>query len=258
MEPVAAGITGSARRRGCETPPKASPAVVAASRSLSRHAMSAPRRVAPARAAASERTQQPDVGVADCRSARCGVRAAWDGFADAGRREREQAPTALSGTAACPRVATLLLSARSRRSGCLLASTSAAPGGCGGVALAMRPMLVAHRAAQRSEAPPGGVSCRSALSDLSAIGGIFPPAATRLTQSPWFLTTPDVPAKPSCVHWSCWSGAGGRPRWSRSFLARIQTRRSIGSRPMSPASAPLGLRRGSRSIDPSRAQRRPS
>ena len=79
-----------------------------------------------------------------CRSARCGVRAAWDGFAGAGRHEREQAPTASSGTAACPGVATLLLTARSRRSGCLLASTSGAPGGCSGVALAMRPMLVAQ------------------------------------------------------------------------------------------------------------------
>ena len=59
------------------------------------------------------------------------------------RHEREQAPTASSGTAACPGVATLLLNARSRRVGCLLASTSGAPGGCSGVALAMRPMLVA-------------------------------------------------------------------------------------------------------------------
>ena len=57
--------------------------------------------------------------------------------------EREQAPTASSGTAACPGVATLLLNARSCRSGWLLASTSGAPGGCSGVALAMRPMLVA-------------------------------------------------------------------------------------------------------------------
>jgi hypothetical protein len=58
--------------------------------------------------------------------------------------EREQAPTASSGTAACPGVATLLLNARSCRSGCQLASTSGAPGGCSGVALAMRPMLVAR------------------------------------------------------------------------------------------------------------------
>jgi hypothetical protein len=43
--------------------------------------------------------QQRDVGVAGCRSARCGVRAAWDGFAGAGRHQREQAPTASSGTA---------------------------------------------------------------------------------------------------------------------------------------------------------------
>ena len=50
----------------------------------------------------------------------------------AGRREREQAPTASSGTAACPGVATLLLNARSCRSGRLLASTSGAPGGCSG------------------------------------------------------------------------------------------------------------------------------
>ena len=94
-------------------------------------------------AARSGRTQQRDVRVADCRSARCGVRAAWDGFAGA-RHEREQAPTASSGTAACPGVATLLLNARSRRAGCLLASTSGAPGGCSDVALAMRPMLVAQ------------------------------------------------------------------------------------------------------------------
>ena len=60
------------------------------------------------------------------------------------RHEREQAPTASSGTAACPGVATLLLNARSRRAGCLLASTSGAPGGCSGVALARRPMLVAQ------------------------------------------------------------------------------------------------------------------
>ena len=92
-------------------------------------------------ASASGRTQQRDVRVADCRSVRCGVRAAWDGFLV--RHEREQAPTASSGTAACPGVATLLLNARSRRAGCLLASTSGAPGGCSGVALAMRPMLVA-------------------------------------------------------------------------------------------------------------------
>ena len=99
---------------------------------------------------AAGRTQQRDVGVADCRSARCGVRAAWDGFAGAGRHEREQAPTASSGTAACPGVAKLLLNARSRRSGCLLASTCAAPGGCSGVTLAMRPMLVARRSSHAS------------------------------------------------------------------------------------------------------------
>ena len=69
------------------------------------------------------------------------------------RREREQAPTASSGTAACPGVATLLLNARSRRAGCLLASTSGAPGGCSDVALAMRPMLVAQRGSQASRAP---------------------------------------------------------------------------------------------------------
>jgi hypothetical protein len=70
------------------------------------------------------------------------------------RREREQAPTASSGTAACPGVATLLLNARSRRSGCLLASTSGAPGGCSRVALAMRPMLVPGRpSALRRSAP---------------------------------------------------------------------------------------------------------
>ena len=90
-------------------------------------------------------------GVADCRSARCGVRAASDGFADAGRHDREQAPTASSGTAACPGVATLLLTTRSRCSGCLLASTSGAPGGCSGVALAMRPMLVARSTTLRPQ-----------------------------------------------------------------------------------------------------------
>jgi hypothetical protein len=61
------------------------------------------------------------------------------------RHEREQAPTASSGTAARPGLETLLVNARSRRSGCLLASTSGAPGGCSGVALAMIPMLVAQR-----------------------------------------------------------------------------------------------------------------
>jgi hypothetical protein len=122
-------------------------------------------------AAASGRTQQCDVGVADCRSARCGVRAAWDGFAGAGRHEREQAPTASSGTAACPGVATLLLNAQSR--GCLLASTSGAPGGCSGVALAMRPMLVAPRSSPgygagvaTKQQPRGGASSDHARSDL--------------------------------------------------------------------------------------------
>ena len=65
--------------------------------------------------------------------------------------EREQAPTASSGTAACPGVATLLLNARSCRSGWLLASTSGAPGGCSGVALAMRPMLVARTDSLRQQ-----------------------------------------------------------------------------------------------------------
>jgi hypothetical protein len=75
------------------------------------------------------------------RVAACELRGEWGLLAPA-RPEREQAPAASSGTAACPAVATRLLNVRWRRSGCLLASTSGAPGGCNGVALAMRPMLV--------------------------------------------------------------------------------------------------------------------
>ena len=79
------------------------------------------------RAAASEPRGH---GVCCCRPARAS--ASTDGLADS------------SGTAACLGVATLLLNARSRRSNCLFASTSGAPGGCSGGALAMRPVLVAQ------------------------------------------------------------------------------------------------------------------
>lgn len=94
--------------------------------------------------------QRPDLGElssATSGSLTVALRAAASELRGTGllvRHEREQAPTASSGTTACPGVATLLLNARSRRAGCLLASTSGAPGGCSDVALAMRPMLVAR------------------------------------------------------------------------------------------------------------------
>ena len=159
------------------------------------------RRGAPARA--SGRTQQRDVRVADCRSVRCGVRAAWDGLLV--RHEREQAPTASSGTAACPGVATLLLNARSRRAGCLLASTSGAPGGCSGVALAMRPMLVARSG---SGLPGGGAPRVAAVRHLTPQPGaemIAPRNASGSSE------------KRSAVLWDC----GG--------TVRVAGRRSPGS-----------------------------
>ena len=66
----------------------------------------------PSRTVGSTRTQQRDVGAADCRSVRClRPSCVGTGFAGAGRHEREQAPTASSGTAACPGVAALVLNA---------------------------------------------------------------------------------------------------------------------------------------------------
>jgi len=66
----------------------------------------------PSRTVGSTRTQQRDVGAADCRSVRrLRPSCVGTGFAGAGRHEREQAPTASSGTAACPGVAALLLNA---------------------------------------------------------------------------------------------------------------------------------------------------
>jgi len=98
------------------------------------------------------------------------------------RHEREQAPTASSGTAACPGVATLLLNARSRRAGCLLASTSGAPGGCSGVALAMRPMLVARcrRPVSSAERDSG---CRLAVKRC-ALGPAGRPSGDSGTEHP--------------------------------------------------------------------------
>ena len=101
--------------------------------------------------AATTRTQQRDVGAADCRSARClRPSCVGTGFAGAGRHEREQAPTASSGTAACPGVATLLTHVGSGEVGLLAATTFQTLRGSSGVT--RFPIRTKNSASARSRA----------------------------------------------------------------------------------------------------------